>query len=113
MQLQWNCVVTELLHDEKITGVRLRNVLTDKETQLDCDGVFVSVGRKPATEFLDGQLALDGGGYILAGEDTKTSIPGVFAVGDVRAKELRQVVTAVADGAVAVHAAEAYLSEHA
>ena len=113
VQLQWNCVVTELLHDEKITGVRLRNVLTDKETQLDCDGVFVSVGRKPATEFLDGQLALDGGGYILAGEDTKTSIPGVFAVRDVRAKELRQVVTAVADGAVAVHAAEASLSEHA
>jgi thioredoxin reductase (NADPH) len=69
------------------------------------------VGRKPATEFLEGQLKLDKGGYIIAGEDTRTDIPGVYAVGDVRTKMLRQVVTAVADGAVAVYAAEEYLAE--
>jgi thioredoxin reductase (NADPH) len=70
------------------------------------------VGRKPVTEFLGGQLALDGG-YIAADENTKTNVPGVLAVGDVRTKALRQVVTAVADGAVAVHAAEEYLAGEA
>ena len=76
------------------------------------DGVFVSVGRQPATALAVGQLALDGGGYIVAGETTETSIPGVYAVGDVRTKPLRQVVTAVADGAVAVHMAEKYIAEN-
>ncbi|MBQ7885320.1 MAG: thioredoxin-disulfide reductase [Clostridia bacterium] len=111
IQFQWNSVVTELLHDDKVTGVRLKNVLSGEETALACDGVFVSVGRKPATKLFEGQIELDQGGYILAGESTKTSIPGVFAVGDVRTKALRQVVTAVADGAVAVHHAEEYLAQ--
>ena len=107
----WNSVVTELLHGETITGVRLKNVLTGEETELSCDGVFVSVGREPASQLAAGQLALDRGGYIIAGEDTQTAIPGVYAVGDVRTKPLRQVVTAVADGAVAVHAAERFLAQ--
>ena len=106
----WDSVVTELLHDEKISGVRLRNVKTGDFSEIAVDGVFVSVGRKPATELLQGQIALDESGYVIAGEDTKTSIDGVFAVGDIRTKSLRQVVTAVADGAVAVHSAEEYLS---
>ncbi len=113
VELRWNSAVTELLHGEKVTGVRLRNVNTGEESVVDCDGVFVSVGRIPATDFLQGQLALDEKGYVIAGEDTVTSIPGVYAVGDVRAKMLRQVVTAVADGAAAVHAAEDYLAEGA
>ena len=83
---------------------------TGEESTIACDGVFVSVGRKPATEFLGGQVELDGNGYVVAGEDTKTNIPGVFAVGDIRTKELRQIVTAGADGAVAVHEAEKYLA---
>ena len=106
----WDSVVTELLHDEKISGVRLRNVKTGDFSEIAVDGVFVSVGRKPATELLQGQIALDESGYVIAGEDTKTSIDGVFAVGDIRTKSLRQVVTAVADGAVAVHSAEEYLA---
>ena len=77
-----------------------------------CDGVFISVGRAPATELLRNELALDKSGYIIADESTRTSIPGVFAVGDVRTKALRQVVTAVSDGAVAVHYAEEYLAEN-
>ena len=113
VEFRWNSIVTELLHEEKVTGVRLRNVNTGEESVVDCDGVFVSVGRKPATEFLAGQLALDENGYVTAGEDTVTNIPGVYAVGDVRTKLLRQVVTAVADGAAAVHAAEDYLAEGA
>lgn len=106
----WDSVVTELLHDEKISGVRLRNVKTGDFSEIAVDGVFVSVGRKPATELLQGQIELDESGYVIAGENTKTNIDGVFAVGDIRTKSLRQVVTAVADGAVAVHSAEEYLS---
>ena len=110
VKMRWNSVVTELLHGEKLTGLRLKNVLTGEETEISCDGVFVSVGRKPATELAAGQLALDESGYIIADESTRTNIPGVYAVGDVRTKALRQVVTAVADGAVAVHMAEEFLA---
>lgn len=106
----WNSTVTELLHADNLTGVKLKDVNTGQETVIPCDGVFISVGRKPATELVAGQLELDRSGYIIADETTKTSLPGVYAVGDVRTKPLRQVVTAVADGATAVHMAEAYLA---
>ena len=111
VEFYWNSTLQELLYKEKISGVRLRDVHTGQEAVVDCDGVFISIGRKPATAFLNGQLVLDENGYVVAGEDTKTSIPGVFAAGDVRTKQLRQVVTAVADGAAAVHAAEDYFSK--
>lgn len=113
VEFRWNSVVVELLHEEKIRGVRIQDVVSGEKAVLDADGVFISVGRKPATELVQGQLELDDGGYVVAGEDTLTSIPGVYAVGDVRSKKLRQIVTAVADGAVAVHMAEAYLAEMA
>lgn len=105
----WDSAVIELLHGEKVTGVRLRNVKTGEERTLDCDGIFISIGRKPSTELVKGQLEIDPAGYVVADESTRTNIPGVFAVGDVRTKALRQIVTAVADGAVAVHYAEEYL----
>ena len=101
----WNSTVEEILHDNKVTGVRVANVQTGQQREISCDGVFVSIGRKPATE-LFAQLEMDEGGYLVADESTKTSIPGVYAVGDVRTKELRQVVTAVADGAMAIHQIE-------
>ena len=107
----WNSTVSVLLHGDRLTGLRLRDVQTDTERELPCDGVFISVGRAPATELFRSELALDKAGYIIADESTRTNLPGVFAVGDVRTKALRQVVTAVADGAVAVHYAEEYLSE--
>lgn len=110
VEFRWNSVVTELLHGDRLTGVRLKDVVTGAESTIDCDGVFISVGRKPATELVRGQLQLDEGGYVLAGETTETNVPGVYAVGDVRTKLLRQVVTAVADGAVAVHMAEEFLT---
>ncbi|MBQ2991869.1 MAG: thioredoxin-disulfide reductase [Clostridia bacterium] len=110
VEFRWNSVVTKLLHEDKVTGVRLKDVLTGDETEMAVDGVFVSVGRKPATELVAGQIELDKGGYIAAGETTETNIPGVYAVGDVRTKLLRQVVTAVADGAIAVHMAEEFLA---
>lgn len=110
VEFRWNSVVEELLGQEKITGVRLKDVHTGEISQVDCEGVFVSVGRKPATELLQGQITLDAAGYVVADESTRTNIPGVYAVGDVRTKVLRQVVTAVADGATAVHYAEEYLA---
>ena len=106
----WNSTVSELLHQDKLTGVKLKDVNTGEETTVLCDGVFISVGRKPATELVQGQLELDRSGYVVADETTKTNLPGVYAVGDVRTKPLRQVVTAVADGATAVHMAEEYLA---
>ncbi len=111
VEFRWSSAVTELLAGDKLEGVRLRDLKTGEERITPCDGLFVSVGRTPATELVKGKLALDPAGYIMADESTRTSVPGVFAVGDVRTKALRQVVTAVADGAVAVHYAEEYLAE--
>ena len=108
----WNSTVSALLHDSRLTGLRLKDVNTGAEHDLACDGVFISVGRAPATELFRRELALDKSGYIIADESTRTSLPGVFAAGDVRTKALRQVVTAVSDGAVAVHYAEEYLAEN-
>lgn len=106
----WNCAVTGLLHEETVTGVKVKDTNTEEERVIACDGVFVSIGREPAAELVKGQLTLDPSGYIEADESTRTEIPGVFAVGDVRKKALRQIVTAVADGAVASYYAEEYLA---
>ena len=109
IEFMWNSSVREILAENRVNGVVIKNKETGEEKEIPCDGVFVSIGRKPATEFLSGALDLDEGGYIVADESTKTNVEGVYAVGDVRTKVLRQVVTAVADGAVAVHYAEEYL----
>ncbi len=107
----WNSTISALLHEDRLTGLRLKDVETGTERELACDGVFISVGRAPATELFRDELELDRSAYIVADESTRTNIPGVFAVGDVRTKALRQVVTAVADGAMAAHYAEEYLTE--
>lgn len=103
--------VEKLISDKRLCGIMIKNTRNGQISELSCDGVFVSIGRKPATEFLKGDVLTDDNGYIVADESTRTSIDGVYAVGDVRTKALRQVVTAVADGAVAVHYAEQYFSE--
>ena len=110
IRILWNSEIAELLGSERLEGVKVRNIKSGEEQLLEVQGLFVSIGRKPATEFVKDELTLDGLGYIMAGEDTKTNIPGVYAVGDVRTKELRQIVTAVADGAMAAHMAEGYLA---
>lgn len=112
VEFQWDSAVSELLYEDKFKGVKLRNIKTGEETIIEADGIFVSIGRKPATELVEKQLELDSAGYIIADESTRTNLPGVFAVGDVRTKVMRQVVTAVADGAVASHYAEEYLAEN-
>ena len=109
VEVCWNSRVAQILSDKTVTGAILENTQTGEQTEVACDGVFISIGRQPATAFLQGQVALDDAGYIVAGETTETNVPGVFAAGDVRTKSLRQVVTAAADGAVAADMAEKYL----
>ena len=111
VEFRWNSAVHELQYGDKLTGAVLKDVNSGEESQLELDGLFISIGRSPATELFRGQLELDEGGYIVAGERTETNIPGVFAVGDVRTKAVRQIVTAAADGAVAAHYAEEYLKD--
>ena len=109
VEFLWNSTVSELQYGEKLTGIKVQNVQTGEERTIPCDGIFVSIGRMPATELVRDQLTLDQAGYVVADESTRTNIAGVFAVGDVRTKALRQIVTAVADGAAAVYYAEEYL----
>lgn len=111
VEFHWNSTVKDVIAEDKVSAIRLRDVKTGAESLLPADGVFVSIGRSPASELFRGILELDLNGYIVADETTRTRIPGVFAVGDVRTKPVRQVVTAVADGATAVHYAEIYLAE--
>ena len=95
--------------DGRISGAVLKDVNTGEESTVSCDGIFVSIGRSPASELFRGQVDLDDNGYIIADESTRTALPGVYAVGDIRTKSVRQIVTAAADGASAVHFAEEYL----
>ena len=111
VEFVWNSVITELVSDGKLKAVRVQDVHSGEVREISCDGLFVSIGRKPSTELVKDQLELDGAGYIVADESTRTNIPGVFAAGDIRTKALRQVVTAAADGASAAHWAEEYLAQ--
>ena len=106
----WDSQVTGILSDDKVTGVRIKNINTGDERKLSCDGIFVAIGRKPASELAAGQLDLDERGYVITDESTKTNIPGVFAAGDVRTKVLRQVITAASYGAMDAHYTEEYLA---
>ena len=112
VEFLWNSRVVAFMEDARLTGVRVQDVVTEQTRDVLCDGVFISIGRKPETELFKGQIDLDDNGYIIADESTKTSILGVFAAGDVRQKILRQVITAASDGAVAATMAEEYLWEH-
>lgn len=107
----WNRRIAEIQYDQRVTGVKLEDTQTGERTVLPCDGVFVAIGRIPDTELFRGQIEMDGQGYIVADETTQTSIPGVFAVGDVRTKPLRQIVTAASDGAVASKFIEEFLRQ--
>ncbi len=107
----WNSTVHKLLGEPRLSGVEIQHVHSKELTTLSVEGLFISIGRSPSTELFRGTLALDENGYIIADESTRTNIPGVFAVGDVRTKALRQVVTAAADGAVAAHYAEEFLAQ--
>lgn len=110
VEFVWDSVVKDFIADSRITGLNIENAKTNIKSDIQCDGVFISIGRKPATDFLGDSLTLDDKGYIVADETTRTSVEGVFAAGDIRTKALRQIITAASDGAVAVHFAQEYLS---
>ncbi|MDO4582222.1 MAG: thioredoxin-disulfide reductase [Bacillota bacterium] len=107
----WNSVLEEIVGDELVEAVRVKNVKTNEISELETNGVFFFVGTIPRTDFLKGHVALNQQGYIITNELMETDVDGVYAVGDARVKFLRQVVTAAADGAIAAVAAEKYLAE--
>ena len=111
VEFRWNSTLSHITEnaDGKLTGAVLRDVKTGEESSLTADGIFVSIGRSPASELFRNQVTLDESGYIMADESTRTNLDGVYAVGDIRTKAVRQIVTAVSDGAAAVHFAEEYI----
>lgn len=111
VEFVWNAVPRKLVADEgALAGVRIEMLETGEERDIAVNGLFVAVGTEPNTEFLDDALTLDETGYIVADETGTTEVPGVYAAGDVRTKVLRQVVTAVADGALCAEEAAEYLA---
>ena len=101
--------VVSFLGDNKVTGIKVTNVKTNEEKDINVDGVFVAVGMKPASDIAIDLVDLDENGYIVADESCKTSVPGIFVAGDIRTKEVRQLVTAAADGAIAALGASQYI----
>ena len=113
IEMRWDTVLTEVLGDELVAGVRVRNVKTDATEEIPAGGLFFAIGHDPNTAFLAGQLETDATGYLITpGKSTATSKPGVFACGDVQDKVFRQAVTAAGSGCMAAMEAERYLSEH-
>lgn len=111
IEFVWNSIVTEILGDERVRGVKVKDVISGLERELDVDGVFVAIGRQPNTSLFVGQLQLDDEGYIIVDEFQRTNIPMVFAAGDVADKVFRQAVTAAASGCKAAMMAVRYLSD--
>ena len=112
VEIIWDTVVTEIKGQDQVESVTLQNVKNKEEKLLPVDGVFIAVGIVPVSQLLLGMDICDEKGYLIAGEDGVTGKPGIFAAGDIRTKKLRQIVTAVADGANAVTSAEHYLNQH-
>ena len=109
VEIVWDCVVEKIEGQDQVEEVVIRNVKTGEESKLQADGIFIAVGIHPNTEYFAGLVEMDKNGYIIAGESCETSIPGIFVAGDTRTKELRQIITAVADGANAVNSVQKYL----
>jgi len=108
----WNTQVDEILGQDKVTGVKLKNTQTGEISQLEIDGVFIAIGHKPNTDFLKGQIELDKKGYVVVKDETKTAVEGVFSAGDVSDYRYRQAVTAAGAGCKATFDAEEYLESH-
>ena len=110
IQILWDTVVLEISGEKFVEKIRLRNLKTEKETELAVSGVFVAVGSQPATSYLKGVVALDGVGAIVANDKLETNVPGIFVAGDIRSGSIRQVIGAAGDGAVAAVNAGKYIS---
>lgn len=110
VEVIWDSTLQKINGSDLVEGITIRQIKKDSERELAVEGVFIAVGMKPNTAAYRETVACDEGGYIVAGEDCITNVPGIFAAGDIRTKALRQIVTAVADGACAVASAERYLT---
>lgn len=111
IEIHYDSLPVEITGGDRVEGIKLHNVKTGSSEDISVAGVFVAIGLEPDNSSFGGELALDKAGYILAGEDCKTNLPGVFAAGDTRTKSLRQIVTAAADGAVAAFGASNLINE--
>lgn len=111
VEICWNKTVSEIGGEQQVQWITVDSTTGEESVRLDVDGVFVAVGITPDTEFVKDLVQLDKGGYIVAGEDGKTSVPGIYAAGDIRTKPLRQIITAAADGANCITSVEEYLRE--
>ncbi|MGD8565319.1 MAG: thioredoxin-disulfide reductase [Candidatus Bathyarchaeota archaeon] len=111
IEVIWDSIVQDIIGKDKVEGVKLRNVKSNKDTELSCDAVFVAIGFKPNTEIFKDQVKLDEKGYILVNDETKTNVEGVFAAGDVRDNKYRQAATAVGDGCKAAIDIQRYLEQ--
>ncbi|MDD7267065.1 MAG: thioredoxin-disulfide reductase [Lachnospiraceae bacterium] len=111
VEMVWDSGLSEIKGDSKVSGVVIQNLKDDSLREVELDGVFIAIGLDPVTAAVKELLALNEQGYIVAGEDTRTNVPGIFAAGDIRTTPLRQIITAMADGAVAVSMAQSYLTE--
>jgi len=109
IRIMYNTTVKSIIGESKVAGVVLSSTVTGEDSLLPIEGVFVLIGQVPSTAFLQGVLPVDDSGYVYGADDLSTSLPGVFVAGDIRHKTLRQVATAVGDGALAAHAADQYL----
>ncbi len=105
-----NTVVENIVGNKRVTAIECRNIVDGTLTQIDINGVFVAIGMKPVTFIADNILEKDSNGYIVASEDGVTNVRGIFVAGDIRTKELRQLITAVSDGANCIYSVEKYLS---
>jgi len=112
IEFAWNSVVEEIFGETAVESIRVRDVQTGEIRILPVDGIFIYVGQKPVSEMVQGLANLDAQGYVITDDTMRTGCPGLFAAGDVRKKLLRQVVTAVADGAIAAVAAQKYIEEN-
>lgn len=110
VEIIWDSVVEEIKGKDQVEQIVVKNVNTEESTELSIDGIFIAVGNMPNSEVYRSVVQADASGYIIAGENCETNIPGVFAAGDVRTKELRQIITAASDGANAITAVEKYLN---
>jgi thioredoxin reductase (NADPH) len=112
IHFKWDSILTEIIADANgVTGVRIKNLNTQEETEQSCDGVFIAIGHQPNTSLFAGQLEMDDEGYLLAQNGTATNIPGVFAAGDVQDRQFRQAVTAAGTGCMAAIQAERFLDD--
>jgi thioredoxin reductase (NADPH) len=108
----WSHVLVEVLGEGSLTSVRARNVKTGEETVVPVDGLFISVGNQPRSEFLPPQVRRDAGGYVWTDKHLQTTVPGLFAAGDVRQDSFRQITFAVGDGTLAFRSIMRYLEEN-